>query len=119
MLESMMHVIAFARGQSDDPVIAPLLQAIEDHAGAAKTLLNAERQMDEAAVYTIHGFCQRMLTQNAFESGSRFDNEFVTDESHLKAQVVADYWRKQFYPLPIQLAGEVRNIWGSPASSIG
>ncbi|MCF7505834.1 exodeoxyribonuclease V subunit beta [Vibrio sp. L3-7] len=108
--------IAFARGQSDDPVIAPLLQAIEDHAGAAKTLLNAERQMDEAAVYTIHGFCQRMLTQNAFESGSRFDNEFVTDESHLKAQVVADYWRKQFYPLPIQLAGEVRNIWGSPAS---
>ncbi|MFA0703760.1 hypothetical protein AB4618_25165, partial [Vibrio sp. 10N.222.48.A8] len=24
--------------------------------------------------------------------------------------------RKQFYPLPIQLAGEVRNIWGSPAA---
>ena len=34
----------------------------------------------------------------------------------LKRQVVADYWRKQFYPLPIQLAGEVRNIWGSPAA---
>ncbi len=79
--------IAFARGQSDDPVIAPLLEAIEDHAGAAKTLLNAERQMDEAGgLHHIHGFCQRMLTQNAFESGSRFDNEFVTDESHLKAQ---------------------------------
>ena len=108
--------IAFSRGQSSDPVIAPLLDEIEDHAGAAKILLNAERQMDEAAVYTIHGFCQRMLTQNAFESGSRFDNEFVTDESHLKAQVVADYWRKQFYPLPLQLAGEVRNIWGSPSA---
>jgi exodeoxyribonuclease V beta subunit len=108
--------IAFSRGQSGDPVIAPLLEDIDDHAGAAKILLNAERQMDEAAVYTIHGFCQRMLTQNAFESGSRFDNEFVTDESHLKAQVVADYWRKQFYPLPLQLAGEVRNIWGSPSA---
>ncbi len=32
-----------------------------------ETLLNAERQMDEAAVYTIHT-CQRMLTQ-ALESG--------------------------------------------------
>ncbi|MGF1752372.1 exodeoxyribonuclease V subunit beta [Vibrio makurazakiensis] len=108
--------IAFARGVSSDPVIKPLLDEISDHQQAAAILLHAERQMDEAAVYTIHGFCQRMLTQNAFESGSRFDNEFVTDESHLKAQVVADYWRKQFYPLPIQLAGEVRNIWGSPAA---
>ncbi|MBW3698001.1 exodeoxyribonuclease V subunit beta [Vibrio sp. T187] len=108
--------IAFARGVSNDPVIEPLLEEVTDHAQAAAILLHAERQMDEAAVYTIHGFCQRMLTQNAFESGSRFDNEFVTDESHLKAQVVADYWRRQFYPLPIQLAGEVRNIWGSPSA---
>ncbi|QFQ76459.1 exodeoxyribonuclease V subunit beta [Vibrio harveyi] len=107
--------IAFARGQSSDPVIQPLLEEVEDHKQAAEILLQAERQMDEAAVYTIHGFCQRMLTQNAFESGSRFNNEFVTDESHLKAQVVADYWRRNFYPLPFALAGEVRQLWGSPS----
>ncbi|MGR5322440.1 exodeoxyribonuclease V subunit beta [Vibrio sp. DNB22_17_1] len=107
--------IAFARGQSSDPVIKPLLEAIDDHKQATEILLQAERQMDEAAVYTIHGFCQRMLTQNAFESGSRFENEFVTDESHLKAQVVADYWRRNFYPLPFALAGEVRQLWGSPS----
>ena len=108
--------IAFARGQSSDPVIQPLLSEFDDHKQAAEILLQAERQMDEAAVYTIHGFCQRMLTQNAFESGSRFNNEFVTDESHLKAQVVADYWRRNFYPLPFTLAGEIRQLWGSPAA---
>ncbi len=108
--------IAFARGQSSDPVIQPLLNEFDDHKQAAEILLQAERQMDEAAVYTIHGFCQRMLTQNAFESGSRFNNEFVTDESHLKAQVVADYWRRNFYPLPFNLAGEIRQIWGSPSA---
>lgn len=107
--------IAFSRGNSTDPVIEPLLHQIDDHHQAAEILLQAERQMDEAAVYTIHGFCQRMLTQNAFESGSRFDNEFITDESRLKAQVVADYWRRNFYPLPLNLAGEVRRIWHSPA----
>ncbi|MDA0119008.1 exodeoxyribonuclease V subunit beta [Vibrio sp. T11.5] len=107
--------LAFSRGQSGDPVIQPLLEVIDDHSQAAEILLQAERQMDEAAVYTIHGFCQRMLTQNAFESGSRFNNEFITDESHLKAQVVADYWRRNFYPLPLNLAGEVRRIWGAPA----
>ncbi|HDY7727782.1 TPA: exodeoxyribonuclease V subunit beta [Vibrio vulnificus] len=108
--------LAFARGDSQDPVIEPLLRDFPDHKQAAAILLQAERQMDEAAVYTIHGFCQRMLTQNAFESGSRFNNEFVTDESQLKAQVVADYWRRNFYPLPTALAGEVRQIWGSPAA---
>ncbi|HCE3307961.1 TPA: exodeoxyribonuclease V subunit beta [Vibrio parahaemolyticus] len=107
--------IAFARGQSSDPVIQPLLNEFDDHKQAAEILLQAERQMDEAAVYTIHGFCQRMLTQNAFESGSRFNNEFVTDESHLKAQVVADYWRRNFYPLPFTLAGEIRQLWSSPS----
>ncbi|MZI91726.1 exodeoxyribonuclease V subunit beta [Vibrio sp. CAIM 722] len=106
--------IAFSRGQSSDPVINPLLVDYEDHPLAVKLLTEAERQMDEAAVYTIHGFCQRMLTQNAFESGSRFNNEFVTDESQLKAQVVADYWRRQFYPLPLALAAEIRRMWGSP-----
>ncbi|ELB2070662.1 exodeoxyribonuclease V subunit beta [Vibrio parahaemolyticus] len=108
--------IAFARGQSSDPVIHPLLNEFDDHKQAAEILLQAERQMDEAAVYTIHGFCQRMLTQNAFESGSRFNNEFVTDESHLKAQVVADYWRRNFYPLPFTLAGEIRQLWSSPSA---
>lgn len=108
--------IAFARGQSSDPVIQPLLNEFDDHKQAAEILLQAERQMDEAAVYTIHGFCRRMLTQNAFESGSRFNNEFVTDESHLKAQVVADYWRRNFYPLPFTLAGEIRQLWSSPSA---
>ena len=106
--------IAFLRNKSTDPVIAPLLSAVTDHSWAAQTLLDAERQMDEAAVFTIHGFCQRMLTQNAFESGSRFSNEFVTDESKLKAQVVCDYWRSQFYSLPMHLALEVRSLWSSP-----
>ncbi|USD64720.1 exodeoxyribonuclease V subunit beta [Vibrio sp. SCSIO 43136] len=106
--------LAFARQHSEDPVIKPLLEQVQDKAYAQQLLLNAERQMDEAAIYTIHGFCQRMLTQNAFESGSRFNNEFVTDESQLKAQVVADYWRRHFYPLGLELSTQVRDYWTTP-----
>jgi exodeoxyribonuclease V beta subunit len=107
--------LAFTRGESADPLLSLLLAQIDDHRAASKRLLNAERQMDEAAVYTIHGFCQRMLTQNAFESGSRFNNEFITDESRLKAQVVNDYWRRQFYSLPLPLVQEVRQLWATPS----
>ncbi|WP_413113729.1 exodeoxyribonuclease V subunit beta [Thaumasiovibrio sp. DFM-14] len=105
---------AFTLGESDDPVIAPLLQATQDHRMAAKRLLEAERQMDEAAIYTIHGFCQRMLSQNAFESGALFENEFITDESRLRYQAVADYWRRRFYPLQAELAELIRLEWQSP-----
>ncbi len=106
---------AFLQGHSDDPVIKPLINATRDHHSAAQLLLNAERQMDDAAIYTIHGFCQRMLVQNAFESGSRFNNEFVTDESHLKQQVVADFWRHTFYSLDKTLAQIVRQTWAHPS----
>ncbi len=47
---------------------------------AAQWLLEAERQMDEAAIYTIHGFCQRMLATNAFESGVLFEQVLIQDE---------------------------------------
>ncbi|MDP5254906.1 MULTISPECIES: exodeoxyribonuclease V subunit beta [unclassified Vibrio] len=108
--------LAFERSHSDDPFLAQLLQEIPAHQQAAQWLLQAERQIDQAAIYTIHGFCQRMLVENAFESGSRFQNEFITDESQLKAQVVADHWRQSFYGLSVDLTAQVRQLWQSPSA---
>ena len=108
--------LAFIRGQSRDDLLAQLLEEVEDHELAARRLLAAERQMDEAAVFTIHGFCQRMLKQNAFESGALFETEFLTDDSQLRLQAVSDYWRAEFYPVDKTLAGSVRALWQSPAA---
>lgn len=108
--------LAFMRGQSNDALLAQLLAEVEDHELAARRLLAAERQMDEAAVFTIHGFCQRMLKQNAFESGALFETEFLTDDSQLKLQAVSDYWRAEFYPVDKTLASAVRALWPSPAA---
>ncbi|MFM4704938.1 exodeoxyribonuclease V subunit beta [Aeromonas bivalvium] len=108
--------LAFMRGESKDDLLAQLLIEVEDHELAARRLLAAERQMDEAAVFTIHGFCQRMLTQNAFESGALFETEFLTDDSQLRLQAVSDYWRAEFYPVDKPLASAVRALWPSPAA---
>ncbi|CAJ1766607.1 exodeoxyribonuclease V subunit beta [Aeromonas dhakensis] len=108
--------LAFMRGQSNDALLAQLLEEVEDHELAARRLLAAERQMDEAAVFTIHGFCQRMLKQNAFESGALFETEFLTDDSQLRLQAVSDYWRAEFYPVDKTLASAVRALWPSPAA---
>ncbi|HAT1544840.1 exodeoxyribonuclease V subunit beta [Aeromonas hydrophila] len=108
--------LAFMRGESKDALLSQLLAEVEDHELAARRLLAAERQMDEAAVFTIHGFCQRMLKQNAFESGALFETEFLTDDSQLRLQAVSDYWRSEFYPVDKPLASAVRALWSSPAA---
>ncbi|MCC0182273.1 exodeoxyribonuclease V subunit beta [Aeromonas hydrophila] len=108
--------LAFMRGESKDALLSQLLAEVDDHELAARHLLAAERQMDEAAVFTIHGFCQRMLKQNAFESGALFETEFLTDDSQLRLQAVSDYWRSEFYPVDKPLASAVRALWPSPAA---
>ncbi|OKP02108.1 exodeoxyribonuclease V subunit beta [Xenorhabdus eapokensis] len=97
-----------------DPIYQQLLDEIPDKESAASWLLAAERQMDEAAIYTIHGFCQRMLVHNAFESGVLFDQTLIQDENPLRKQGCADFWRRHCYPLPLPIAAEVSRIWSGP-----
>ncbi|QHM74357.1 RecBCD enzyme subunit RecB [Mixta theicola] len=106
--------LACVRGGSGNPVLAALLNEISDPADAAALLLAAERQMDEAAIFTIHGFCQRMLNLNAFESGMLFEQQLIEDESALRRQAAADFWRRHCYPLPLAIAKVIAQEWTGP-----
>ncbi|MGB0204083.1 MAG: exodeoxyribonuclease V subunit beta [Neptuniibacter sp.] len=95
-----------------------LLKAIKakcsDPLQAAKLLEQAARQMDEASIFTIHGFCQRMLKRHAFESGALFDNELTQDDLSLIRGAVLDFWRNNIYGLSAPLAEVVAQCWKSP-----
>lgn len=106
--------IACLRNSTSNPLYASLLDEIDDRDEAAEVLLLAERQMDEAAVYTIHGFCQRMLSLNAFESGMLFEQTLIEDESRLRFRACADFWRRHCYPLPREVAEMVHASWKGP-----
>ncbi|PHM36671.1 exodeoxyribonuclease V subunit beta [Xenorhabdus innexi] len=97
-----------------DPVYQQLLAEIPDRQSAAAWLLAAERQMDEAAIYTIHGFCQRMLVHNAFESGVLFEQTLIQDEHPLRKQGCADFWRRHCYPLSLSMATVISQEWSGP-----
>lgn len=90
------------------------LSSEEQRAFAANWLLAAERQMDEAAIYTIHGFCQRMLAHNAFESGILFEQTMIQDEFPIQKQACADFWRRHFYPLDYSMTKVVHAEWNGP-----
>lgn len=74
----------------------------------------AVQWMDEAAVSTIHGWCQRMLREHAFDSGSLFTQTLETDHSELLGQVMRDYWRRFCYGMQGDALAWVRGNWGSP-----
>ncbi|HHF2168299.1 TPA: exodeoxyribonuclease V subunit beta, partial [Haemophilus influenzae] len=74
----------------------------------------AEQNMDLAAIYTIHGFCRRMLMQYAFHSGIHFNLELIKDQSDLLVRFANEFWREHFYPLPFEMADFIANELGSP-----
>ncbi|QKJ88483.1 exodeoxyribonuclease V subunit beta [Paramixta manurensis] len=106
--------LACVRGGSNNVMLAALLNDIDDLPQAASLLLAAERQMDEAAIFTIHGFCQRMLNLNAFESGMLFEQQLIEDEYALRRQAAADFWRRHCYPLPLTVARVIAEQWSGP-----
>ncbi len=105
---------ALRSGQSDDPQLSALLARVEDRTAAARRLQDEITCLDEAAIFTIHGFCQRMLQENAFESALPFELEFISDEAELLAEVVRDFWRRSFHQAGAGLAALVTATWGNP-----
>ena len=67
--------------------------------------------MDEAAVSTIHGWCNRMLREHAFDSGSLFTQTLEADQAELLDEAVRDYWRTFFYPLAADDAARCAGWW--------
>lgn len=66
-------------------------EKIED---LARRLRLAAVGMDEAAIHTIHGFCQRVLREQAFASGEALDaGELIGSDQDLLAEIAADFWR--------------------------
>ena len=64
---------------------------------AINSLRNALEIFDLISISTIHGFCQRTLSDNAFESGGLFNVELVADQAGLIREIAADYFRRQNY----------------------
>ncbi len=72
----------------------------------ADRLRRALADFDTASVFTIHGFCQNVLSDYAFENGGLFQNELVDDqpllERELREQMRAG-WRRYGDDLPAML----------------
>jgi len=98
------------KDKGDDELIRFLLERYASES-QKKTILKqislALADYDETAICTIHGFCDRVLRENAFESGTIFDAEIVANQQGIVGEFVSDFWRKHIYenhPLIVKYA---------------
>jgi len=94
-IRSRIHAAlgALSTGACGDEYLKGLAASQENPARAVERLQEALHRFDEAAIFTIHGFCQRMLHEMAFESGSPFASELITDQSEIQLNVIDDFFR--------------------------
>ena len=93
--------------------------APEEHPHLAERLLVAADQMDEAAIHTIHGWCQRMLSEHAFLSGQPFTATLEPDLTPWFDWAAQDYWRAMVYHLPAEEAAVAAELLTSPEGLLG
>ncbi|MEN8142412.1 MAG: UvrD-helicase domain-containing protein, partial [Thermodesulfobacteriota bacterium] len=90
-------VEAFSTGESDDDFLQELIAVNPRPRRMVQLLTLSLRNFDEAAIFTIHGFCRRVLSEHSLESGVAFDSELITDQHDLLKEITEDFFRVNFY----------------------
>ena len=90
-----------------------LVRALDDLARphvafARQRVQEALASLDQLAVYTIHGFCKRVLEDHALETGVAPGTVLVEDERALVREALMDWWRHRCYDAPARAAWLVR-----------
>ncbi len=80
--------------EKETPVFKIVSQYQNDREESIRKLRRAITNFDRSSVFTIHGFCSKIVRENAFESGSRFNLELSKESSKAVEEAVIDFWRK-------------------------
>ena len=88
--------------------------ATDDWPVCADRLEMAAQWMDDAAIFTIHGWSSRMLKTHAFDSANLFEQSRVQDSDQLRLVAAQDYWRKWFYPLSMDQIDAMQFLGTTP-----
>ncbi|QSI75265.1 exodeoxyribonuclease V subunit beta [Niveibacterium microcysteis] len=98
IVETLAHLDG--RGRAGDPFVPQLLTAVRASGVADEARLRSQLELalqtfDEAAIFTIHGFCQRALADTPFAAGLPFKLDVTPDDHALIREAVADFWRRE------------------------
>ena len=94
------------------PRLAQRWQELGIAADAASRLQAAVRDLDRANILTIHGFCQRLLADFAFDGAIPFGFDVSGDDAPAVIAAVSDFWRRRVVGAPQPLLRHARREGG-------
>ena len=103
------RIAATLRMDTKDDLARGLVERFGEDVVQAR-LRRALHDFDECAISTIHGFCSRMLTENAFESGVPFDTELERDLRALYREIATDFWVTRVQDMDPMLLGYLGKV---------
>ena len=101
-------------GGDPDEVLLAWAESAGDRQAFLSRLQQAVSEIDRAAIMTIHGFCQRMLQEQALESRQLFAVDLVPDPEAVRTQVAHDFWRRLLYRDDTLLGTLVASLFPDP-----
>jgi exodeoxyribonuclease V beta subunit len=104
----------FQDASVDDEQINSLFGAYRFDKRSLFKLHKALVNFDEASIYSIHGFCQRVLTRFPIETGSLLQQQIITDEKDLLRAAMRDYWRQHMIDAELQKLEWIMQNWSDP-----
>lgn len=98
-LATVLHALESGGAGGGDPFVENFLRSVAARGGetaqqAPSRLRAALLSFEEAAIFTIHGFCQRALGEVPFAAVQPFRLEVETDDGEMIREAAADYWRR-------------------------
>ena len=98
------QALKLARGEGGtDPFVEALVAAAHTHGSHGRLVERLERALydvDAAPVLTIHGFCQRVLSDHAFACGSLAHVKLTAHATPMLEEIADDYYVKELHAAP-------------------
>ncbi|MCC2624592.1 MAG: hypothetical protein K0R14_465 [Burkholderiales bacterium] len=93
-----------------DDIFITYLQSRQDNYKKDVTILTrALQSFDQSAIFTIHGFCNKVLHDHQFECGVNPGFELVKDKSEIFKQIVLNFLRSKILTAP-QFADHIDTV---------
>ncbi|HEX8385228.1 MAG TPA: UvrD-helicase domain-containing protein, partial [Rubricoccaceae bacterium] len=111
---TLRHAIAAFQEGADPAEASASVRPLLDHWGQspaerahARSRLTAALGSGEASVFTIDGFCKRVLERSAFESGEPFAFSVADSDAELRGRALAETWQARVREFPALAAVSV------------
>lgn len=109
LIQCRNHLLGIELVESKEKQLYALYESYKGHETALKQVELALLCFDQAAIYTINGFCQKIIDDFNSDCGSPVFHELIVIKDYVK-KFVYEFWRMQQKDTPVEMLAVIPPI---------